>query len=76
MKTREKVKIAYRHTKIHCLSCQQEEEREALSCQAPKKISSENFSHARRIAKVAKQIEKLFLTRNILYFFSIQNNHF
>ena len=33
-------------------SCQQEEE-EVLSCQAPKKIPSETFSHAPKIVKVA-----------------------
>ena len=33
-------------------SCQQEEE-EVFSCQAPKKIPSETFSHAPKIAKVA-----------------------
>ena len=37
-KTRGKVKIAFRQTKLHCLSCQQQEEQEALSCQAPKNI--------------------------------------
>ena len=44
-------KIAYRPTKLHHLSCQQEQQ--ALSCQAPKKNSSEIVSHAPTIAKVA-----------------------
>ena len=35
---------------------------------SPKKYFSENFSHAPGIAKVAKRIEKLILTRNILFF--------
>ena len=46
-----KEKIAYRQTKLHHLSCQQEQQ--ALSCQAPKKNSSEIVSHAPTIAKVA-----------------------
>ena len=46
-----KEKIAYRQTKLHHLSCQQEQQ--ALSCQAPKNIPSEIFSHAPTIAKVA-----------------------
>ena len=45
-----KRKIAYHQTKLHHLSCQQQE---ALSCQAPKNIPSEIFSKAPTIAKVA-----------------------
>ena len=43
-------KISYRQTKLHHLSCQQEQQ--ALSCQAPIKNSCEIFSHAPTIAKV------------------------
>ena len=46
-----KEKIAYRQTKLHHLSYQQEQQ--ALNCQAPKNNFSEIVSHAPTIAKVA-----------------------
>ena len=49
-KTMGKENIAYHQTKLHHLSCQQQQ---ALSCQAPKNIPSEIFSHAPTTAKVA-----------------------
>ena len=53
-----KRKIAYHQTKLHHLSRQQQQQ--ALSCQAPKNIPSEIFSHAPTTAKLALRIEELF----------------
>ena len=50
-----KRKIAYHQTKLHHLSrhLSRQQQQQALSCQAPKNIPSEIFSHAPTTAKVA-----------------------